>query len=215
MLRKKLVAFLGTFAFLAVMPMSASAVVIDFNLSGDQGAVAPSDTFVLDMRLNLAVGENPGNFNWSVFCTGCVITGYTDFHAQPAYFPTAVDWTGEGTNADFADPLFADMATSPFPPPSQALIGIGSLKTSGTFSGQGITKTVGFVTVHVTAASGSVIVEVDSATDGFFCGAPLCTWNPAFDTPLAGVSWVPEPGTAMLLALGLGGLGVMGRRGRK
>jgi hypothetical protein len=215
MLRKKLVAFLGTFAFLVTMPLAASAVTVDFQATGDIGAWNPSSSFILDMNLTLQVGENPNNFNWSLKCTGCIVTHYSDYISQPGYFPTSVDWTGNATN-DFADSLFGnDFLGPPASPQSTpgAIVGpVGTLKLSG-FTGKGITKTVGYVTVHVTANTGSVSVYINPLSDGFWCGAPLCTWAPS--ATLGTVTWVPEPGTAMLLALGLGGLGVMGRRGRK
>jgi hypothetical protein len=214
MLRRKLTAFLGTLALLVMLPMAASAVEISFLEAGNVN-VDPSDIIILSHTLQLEVGENPNVFTWSLECTGCVVTHYTDYVSVPAYFPTAVDWTGNGTN-DFADSLFStDFLGPPASPQSTpgAIVGpVGTLKISGTFTGQGTQVVVGYVTVHITAASGSVEGFINPASDGFFCGAPLCTWSTT--ATFGTVTWVPEPGTAMLLALGLGGLGVMGRRGR-
>jgi hypothetical protein len=214
MLRKKLVAFLGMCAFLVTVPMTASALVIDFNSTGDIGPLLGSDSFILEMQINLAVGENPTVFSYSLACTGCIVTHYTDYQAQPAYFPTAVDWTGAAGNVDFADSLFGnDFGISPTATPGAIVGPVGTLKLGGAaFTGSGNTMKVGYLTVHVTAASGGVVGFFDPSTDGMFCNGPQCTWQDS--GTFGSVSWVPEPGTAMLLALGLGGLGVMGRRGR-
>ena len=88
---------------------------------------------------------------------------------------------------------------------------IGFITPTQPLNGDGNGYTIGTLTVHL-GASGAVVTPFFRPGEGIFNLAPSVPTQ--FVSATIGVPGVPEPGTASLLALGLGGLALLGRRNR-
>jgi hypothetical protein len=202
MLKGKLIALTAALAFV-VMALPAGAASVD--IPGGQIVAAPSDTIILPNTWNLGNGEMADVWAWSIQCTGCSVVAYNmnfAFGAPPAppSTPGNVLWQ--------APSYSVIQGTLPGYVNNGSFAGsIGAANPGGAIPGNGLDVLVGWVTVHVSAASGGV-TPFFTPQDGI-----LAAGNPNTVT-FSGVTWAPEPGTAMLLALGMGGLGIMGRRNR-
>jgi hypothetical protein len=173
----------------------AGAYTIDVSTAGpsggneDLGTLGNSDTIVLVNTVTTTAGESFNAWQWSIACAGCVVTGYT----YNEFAPALMWWNNQVYGAP--QPLFGIPGN---------VTGIGGDGSDWVGAG---TFTVGFVTIHVTGEGGANVFL--GGGEGF--GASL--GGTVLPTALNGATWVvPEPGTAMLLALGLSGLGIMGRR---
>ena len=189
MLNGKLIALAAAIAILG-MGSQAGAYTIDLSPNGGI-AVSPSSVIVLTNTATTTAGEVWNAWQWSIGCSGCTTLGYT----YNEFVPGLMNWN----NQVYGAPLIANNTGT-------SILTIGGFGSS--WSGAS-TFTVGWVTIHVTAASGTVTPYLANVGEGFSQGGVVAPIS-----GIAGASWVPEPGTAMLLALGLSGLGMMGRRNR-
>jgi hypothetical protein len=208
MLKSKMIALTATLAFV-VMALPASAADITL-VGGDISPQSPSGVIVLSNTWRIETTEMTNTWAWSIQCTGCTILGINMNNAfgNPPSPPSTpggqILWQAPGygviagTLPGYVSHNGGTWAGS-----------IGGTTAGAAFTGNGLNVLVAWVTVHVTASSGSVAP--------FFAGADgiLNNSGPALlPTTMGAVTWAPEPGTAMLLALGMGGLGIMGRRNR-
>lgn len=203
LMKVKITALTGVLALL-VLALPASAVNMGLLGAGPTGATS---TVTLDLTMSTVIGETMDAWSWSVLCTGCVITGFSFNYVAGSN----IDWTGAGGFGNGSLVALQDPPSS-FPTGGTVLgvIGAFNITPSGT-TGTGVTVTIGTVTIHANAAAGSVETFFNAATaDDFANAGAAATFVKTFGT----VTWgaIPEPGTAMLLALGLGGLGLMGRK---
>ena len=206
MLKGKLIALAGA---LVVMVMAQSAGAANVALVG--GDISPqtgSSVVVLSNTWRVETSESLDTWLWSVQCTGCVITNVLlNYSPLLGGVPSPPGTPG---NIQWQAPSYTALLGS-FPATNTGAVAgpIGFTTGGAPFAGNGLDVLVGWVTVHITAASGSVTPFFVPAQDGLF--APGAVPVP---TTFSSVTWTPEPGTAMLIALGLGGLGIMGRRNR-
>jgi hypothetical protein len=205
MLRSKLIALTGALAFM-VMAQSAGAANIAIQPGGDIGPAPASSMIVFSNTWNVPTNESADAWGWSVACTGCSILAYNVNYA----FGAPSGPPGGAGNVLWQAPSFS--VIQPTLPGVYNNLGskagtIGGF-TPAQFAGNGLDVLIGWVTVHVTAAQGTVSPFFDAIDAVGVGGAPV-------PTSFTSTTWgVPEPGTALLFALGLGGLGIMGRRNR-
>lgn len=207
MLNRKLIAMAGAIAILGAGTQASAFEVLIDNTGGGPGFANASDIVVLANTLELNTSDVVNGWDYSIFCSGCNVTGWTFNYipAAPPYVPAGnVAWFG--TQGAGLQPPFPNQPIN-----GAKISGIGAFALSGVITGTLPSfSTIGWVTVHVTASSGSVAT-------GFSAGEGMSLNGVALTNPTTNsLSWsvIPEPGTAMLLALGLTGIGVMGRRNR-
>jgi hypothetical protein len=194
MLNGRLIALAAAIVILGA-GTQASAFNVSVSPSG-LGSQTFSDIIVLTHTFEILGAESYTGWDMSIFCSGCVVMNYGFNYAVA----NLLSWNGQVYATAVVDP--------PLGIGSSAVTSIGAYTTGTGITANGV-YTVGWVTVHVTAASGSVATGFNPG-EGF---GNAGTVDPNFT--LNKYAWpVPEPGTAMLLALGLTGLGVMGRRNR-
>ena len=205
MLKGKLIALTAALAFV-VMALPAGASNISLGQpGGDTVAAVPSDTLILNNTWRIEVGETADAWAWTIGCTGCTIAAVNmnyAFGAPPAPPSTPGNVLWQAPSYSVIQPTLPGYANA-----GSYAGSIGGASPGGAFAGNGLDVLVSWVTVHVSAASGTV-TPYFRPQDGVFGGG---TANPV---SFGAVTWTPEPGTAMLLALGMGGLGIMGRRNR-
>lgn len=208
---------LGAFALVMALPLvsSAASIVSTFSSSSTgTSAIAVGDTIQFEVNLTVDAATSVNTLFFGV--TGDV-TGALG-SANPVWAGTshvASNWEWHYTNA--AKVKFDTNGTiAPAPPaiagPNGVLPVVGSYGFFGIAkTGQGIGSMVG--TVTVTANSAGIFEGggfIYPGLDGIFgTGGEIAT-----TVTTAAFTVVPEPGTAVLMLLGLGGLGVMGRKNR-
>ena len=222
-MRRMQLALLTGFMAMVVMPLVASADVI-LSLSPDQPSVTgPSATTTLTLFMATDVGTSTDNATWSVGCdSGCAITnfvfteaygpgsGLVQFGANKTTNPFALGGTQtnlntSGSGAAQGDGLGTVIGDGSF------VGSIGFITATLPLNGDGNAYNIGTVTVHLTGAGG-IVTPFFRPGEGIFNLAPSVPTQ--FQSATIGVPGVPEPGTASLLALGLGGLALLGRRNR-
>ena len=208
---------LGAFALVMALPLvsSAASIVSTFSSSSTgTSAIAVGDTIQFEINLTVDLNADVNTLFFGV--TGDVAGALGS--ANPAWAGTAhvaSNWEWHYTNA--AKVKFDTNGTiAPAPPaisgPDGTLPVVGSYGFFGvTKTGKGVGSMVGTVTITADAngvfAGGGFIYP---GLDGIFgSGGEIAT-----TVTTAAFTVVPEPGTAVLMLLGLGGLGVMGRKNR-
>jgi hypothetical protein len=208
---------LGAFALVMALPLVSSAASIVSNFSSSTtgtSAIAVGDTIQFEVNVTVDAATSVNTLFFGV--TGDVAGALGS--ANPVWAGTshvASNWEWHYTNA--AKVKFDTNGTiAPAPAaiagPDGVLPVVGSYGFFGIAkTGQGIGSMVGTVTVTANAAGvfegGGFIYP---GLDGIFgTGGELAT-----TVTTAAFTVVPEPGTAVLMLLGLGGLGVMGRKNR-
>ncbi len=210
----------GAFALVMALPLVSSAGSILSTFAGSttgNSTIVVGDTISFDVFMTLSSGVSYIGMSFAV--TGDEIgglasnagIGWAGVANQVTNWswnfttlvPTQVDFTGA---FGLAQPL-----TNPNSPPSPVLLGQVAL---GSFSGLGISVLVGTVTIAADTLGtfgGGAIMHNQPVTDSWQTAAAGA--DPVSFTT-ASFTVIPEPGTALLMVLGLGGLAVMGRKNR-
>jgi hypothetical protein len=214
---------LSAFALILTLPLASSAGTVFSNflstssadgtlidmIGGDTIQIeiavqfdvdVPIDTFLFSLSADidevLVVGP-PGGPSWATV-QGDVTAWAWNFKAG-GFSDVKMSTNGRITPATFTNQ-------------GAVQIGNGFIALPG-LTGTGITNTIGTVTVTVGSSGGAFRAggfEIPG-TDGMAAGGV----GQPFSFTTVDYTVVPEPGTAILMVLGLGGLSVMGRKSRK
>lgn len=209
---------LSAFALVMALPLvsSASSVTNSF-LSSTSGTetISVSDTIQFEVTITTNGSQNYNTIYWSI--TGDragAIAG------TPATWATTADhivsgWAWHYTPAGGGKVKMGTNGRLTEFTPAQA-VGNSVSSPYGFFAtnktGDGVPALVGTVTIHASASGAYQGGGFQyPGVDGFIgsSGTDVTTVSGGEFTV------VPEPGTALLMVLGLGGLGVMGRKSRK
>jgi hypothetical protein len=163
----------------------AGAYTIDLQPNGVLPPPTPSNIVILTNTVTTTAGELYNAWQWSIGCAGCTTPGYT----YNEFAPGLMFWNNQVYGAPVPT---NNVGTS--------ILTIGGFGSS--WSGAS-TFTVGWVTIHVTASSGMVSPYLANVGEGFSQAGVVAPIS-----GITGASWgeIPEPGTALLLAVGLAGL---------
>ena len=208
---------LCAFALVMALPMvsSASSITNDFKTSstGTNALNGIGDTIQFEVSIQLNLDQAYTTVLWTL--SGDILTAETETLPFPNTQNIVTNWewnyfagTGRvkmGTNGR----IFVQDFAASLPPggPVSAFYGFVENKT-----GDGVASLVGTVTIQVTALGeyqGGGYLQPGGGLFGTATVADNVVINGGAFTV------VPEPGTALLMMLGLGGLGVMGRSNRK
>jgi hypothetical protein len=208
---------LGAFALVMALPLVSSAATIVSNFSSSStgtSAIAVGDTIQFEVSVLVDAGINVNVLFFGV--TGDVVGALAS--SNPVWAGTshvASNWEWHYTVANKVK-FDTNGTIAPAPPaiagPNGVLPVVGSYGFFGiSKTGQGVGSMVG--TVTVTASANGVFEGggfIYPGLDGIFGSAG----DLGTTVTTAAFTVVPEPGTAVLMLLGLGGLGVMGRKNR-
>ena len=209
---------LSAFALVMALPLvsSASSVSNSFltSTSGTE-TISVSDTIQFEVTITTNGGQNYNTIFWSITgdADAAVVTSIANWPADVDHIVT--DWEWHYTPAGGSKvKMGTNGRLTPFAPTQD--VGNSVSSPYGFFAtnktGDGVPALVGTVTIH---ASATGIYQGGGfqypGVDGFIGSAGTDV------TTVSGGAFtvVPEPGTALLMVLGLGGLGVMGRKSRK
>ncbi|MEO1914288.1 MAG: PEP-CTERM sorting domain-containing protein [Myxococcales bacterium] len=209
---------LGAFALVMALPLVSSATSIVSNFSSSStgtSAIAIGDTIQFEIVLTIDLNEDVTTMFFQV---GGDVTGALA-SANPAWAGTAhvaSNWEWHykaGTAFVKFDTNGTILPAGPaIAGPNGVLPVVGSYGFFGTNrTGKGVGSMVG--TVTITADTNGVFQGggfIYPTLDGIFNN----NGEIATTVTTAAFTVVPEPGTAVLMLLGLGGLGVMGRKNR-
>jgi hypothetical protein len=215
------IALLTGFMAMFVMPLAASADVI-LTIGPDAPGATTSGVVTMDLYMTTQVGTATDNATWSIGCTDCQIQTFLYNEAYGAG-SGLVTWGNGKTTGPFAmGGTQVNLNTSGSG--AAAGDGLGTIIGDGSYvgsigfitatqpmNGDGTGYLIGSITVHRTGAAQGVVETFFRTGEGIFNLAPAVPTQ--FSTATLGS--VPEPTTASLLALGLGGLALLGRRNRR
>ncbi len=196
MLKGRIIALIAAAALI-----SAATQATAYNISVNGTIVEPaiSDVVVLTNTFQLFGAESFQGWDWSIDCNGCTISDYSFNYA----FPNTMMWNGQAIGAPVKDPPIGLEPGDPVP--ATTISSIGGF-TIGTPIDAQAEFTVGWVTIHITAPSGSISTFL-SPGEGFSVGGVV---DPNFT--LNEVVWTPEPGVALLNGVALAAIGLIYRR---
>lgn len=221
---KKTLAAVGAFALLMALPLASSAGTItsifagSSSISGGANDLVVGDTISFDVFLTLDAGVGYTALAFTATGDGvATLAAPTNAWAGVAnqvtawsfntQFGTFVDTTGDPSSAGFLG--HQPVGSVPSPALGGLVIGPGAV------TGLGASMLIGTVTIAAntlgTFDGGAVLWNTAQLVDGFVLssgGADTVT------TITSSFTVIPEPGTALLMVLGLGGLATMGRKNR-
>ncbi len=218
---------LSAFALVLAFPLVSSAVTISSSFAGSTtgtDVINNGDTIQFEVSISLDNGvvfdtglfaltgdranaQGPGSTLGNNYATTAHTVSNWVYNYVPAYPP----YVPPNTFVFFSG-ISAGPATSPVGPGLPVMIGNGFIATPGT--GDGSTSLIGTVTITAnTVGTFDGGGHFYNGTSFFGAGGSGAGTGPTVTGGAFTV--VPEPGTALLMFLGLGGLGVMGRKSRK
>jgi hypothetical protein len=202
MLIRNLLALLAMIAVMAFGP-GAEAWELSVNPNGLASGGNASDTIILESTVELFGSETFDSWSWSIDCTGCQITGWTYNYvpAAPPFVPPGhVYWFNQSFELP-TTPTFG----------GNTLSGIGSSTLATPPTAAGSLSVIGWVTVHLSSSQYARIDPSIHAGQGFSSGG---VYDSGGVTKGLQFGHIPEPGTGLLVGLGLAGLGSLRRPAR-
>ena len=211
---------LATFALMMAFPLASQAMTLTNAFVGSStgnSVLAIGDTIQYEVTMNIDSGWHAviGGMSLAGDINAALGSTLASGWAGAANPVTAWEWNlKEGTSNQVKYPTNGTMTTAAITNPAGPERVLAN--TYGFFGevnkfGNGTDKVLGTVTITATQ-NGTFLGGAFMFPLGDFISG---TTGDAF-APIAGASFtvIPEPGTALLMLLGLGGLGVMGRKGR-
>ena len=213
---------LGAFALVMALPLvsSAASIVSNFSTSSTgTSAIAVGDTIKFEITVTVDANVDTLFFSTTGDVTGALASANPTW-AGVAHTASNWEWhyTTGNPSVTGGTAIKFDTNGRILPAPAAIAGPNGVLPVIGSYGFFGISKTgantgsmVGTVTITADAngvyAGGAFIYP---GLDGIFGSQG----EVATTVSTAAFTVVPEPGTAVLMLLGLGGLGVMGRKNR-
>jgi hypothetical protein len=209
---------LAAFALMMVLPLASQAITLTnafVTSSTGSSTIAVGDTITYEVSLSLTDG-NPyviGTFSLTGDILGTLPSTKGSGWLGVENHVSNWQWnykSGGSNQVKFATNgvITPAITVAPHGPERRLAQSYGIFGETGT-TGNGQTKVMGTVTITA-STSGSYL-------GGAFMYPLVDSWNGSAGSevaPIEGAAFtvIPEPGTALLMLLGLGGLGVMGRK---